>query len=145
MKRYSSCLLVALCVIAPLSLARYGCSFGDGDVGPFYGKGAQVPARNPDDTYQISGNLKLEAFDPTENQNFPIVVLRNTATKQTQWAMYVDDDPGNRLVRFQSSFPFRYFNPARIKVEITYDTGSTGRSVWVIRKDGTFQGYTVWT
>lgn len=135
--------LIVAVIISPFAGWAYVHSFGDGDVGPFYGTKAHPPKRPPSQTFKFSDRFVLESYDPLEPDQRPVVALREVASNNVYWCIMINDDSRDNSVRFTSSIRSFYDSP-RVKSSIT-SSGQDSRAIWVIDEAGYFYGYSVWT
>ena len=135
-----------LSIVFIFILFRWVASFGEGDVGPFYGRAAERPNRKPDQSFKIYDGFTLEVFDPNKGQQFSIVSLVD-ADKHVRWSICADEDGSSSIIRFTSIFNIPGAMP-RVKSKNQYSNSSGSdcdRAIWIIGHDGSFQGYSVWT
>ena len=132
--------IIAFVVAAPFMAFMYIHTFGDGDVGPFFGDKTNPPTSTPDQVFALSDRFVLESYDSNAIRQKPVVALREIASQKIYWCIIVNDDSTETKIRFESRLPFT----ERTKSSIFYSSGPA-RAIWVIGEAGEFRGYTVWT
>ena len=113
------------------------------DDGPFHGvRRTNTPDGQPNQVFHIYDDLKLEVFDPNEDEQAPTVLLKNR-DDQVLWCIYAVADEMTkttvRRIRFEDwrHFPFKRPRVYGI-IEWTYGSESCW---WFIARDGRLQEY----
>jgi hypothetical protein len=111
------------------------------DDGPFHGKPAPLPQREPAQTYRVLGGPRLVVYDPLPDEGAPTVALR-TRRGDVRWCIKATGYDGCRVesLRFGRTVWLPFHIQPRVVGVVNWTYGSE-RMVWMLQLDGTLREY----